>query len=64
MFLCNFNNAQLFTISVFYASGSSIAKFPKNGYLVTQTLKDQGKHDFCGSIKFMYCGCTIEGRTK
>ena len=43
---------------------SSIAKFPKDGYLVTQTLKDQGKHDFCGSIKFMYCGCTIEGRTK
>ena len=29
-------------VAVYYASGSSIAKFPKDGYLVTQTLKDQG----------------------
>lgn len=29
--------------SVYYASGTSLAKFPDDGIIVTQTLKDQGK---------------------
>jgi membrane-bound transcription factor site-1 protease len=27
---------------VYYASGTSIAKFPSDGILLTQNLKDQG----------------------
>lgn len=28
---------------MYYASGTSLAKFPDDGIIVTQTLKDQGK---------------------
>ena len=28
---------------VYYASGTSIAKFPSDGVLLTENLKDQGK---------------------
>jgi len=30
--------------SVVYASGTSIAKFPKDGIVITKNLKDQGNH--------------------
>lgn len=32
---------------VYYASGCSIAKFPEDGVVITQTFKDQGKEGCC-----------------
>ena len=38
----SFQSSVCVLISVYYASGTSIAKFPSSGTLITKTLKDQG----------------------
>ena len=36
------SNCERLFILVYYASGCSIAKFPEDGIVITQTFKDQG----------------------
>lgn len=36
------SNIMIIAVAVYYASGTSIAKFPEGGIVVTKTLKDQG----------------------
>lgn len=41
MTIVRFENCT-FAFSVYYASGTSIARFPPDGIILTETLKDQG----------------------
>lgn len=45
-------NAILCCLSVNYASGCSIAKFPEDGIVIAQTFKDQGMHFLLFSLCF------------
>lgn len=45
------NSKQLLSL-VYYASGCSIAKFPEDGIVITQTFKDQGKECYFGFFPF------------
>ena len=47
----------ILTISVYYASGTSIAKFPSSGTVITKTLKDQGMLLFIMLVKI--CSASV-----
>lgn len=40
------------SLPVYYASGCSIAKFPEDGIVITQTFKDQGEQ--CCSVSSLF----------